>query len=180
MYGLRKYSRFLFFHVTVHFSQQCLLKSLSYPHVYILVSFVVDCVLSHFSCVHLFVTLWTAAHQAPLSMRFFRQDYWSGLPFPTPGDLPNPGMEPTNILKRERELSWSQTEHRNWWRSSRVDFLSQFWLFSDSGRTSSWATKGSNWIIFPQRVGSLCSFISVSNANLGRAAKIYTLVTESH
>ena len=83
-------------------------------------------VLSHFSCVHLFVTLWTAAHQAPLSMRFFRQDYWSGLPFPTPGDLPNPGMEPTNILKRERELSWSQTEHRNWWRSSRVDFLSQF------------------------------------------------------
>ena len=60
-------------------------------------------VLSHFSCVQLFVTLWTAACQAPLSMRFFRQEYWSGLPFPTPGDLPNPGMEPTNILKRETE-----------------------------------------------------------------------------
>ena len=34
------------------------------------------------------------AHQAPLSMEFSRQEYWSGLPFPTPGDLPDPGMEP--------------------------------------------------------------------------------------
>ena len=39
-------------------------------------------------------TPWTVAHQAPLSMGFSRQEYWSGLPFPTPGDLPNPGMEP--------------------------------------------------------------------------------------
>ena len=37
----------------------------------------------------------TIAHQAPLSMGFFRQEYWSRLPFPTPGDLPNPGIEPT-------------------------------------------------------------------------------------
>ena len=45
--------------------------------------------------VRLFVTLWTAAHQAPLSMGFFRQEYWSGLPFPSPppGDLSNPGVE---------------------------------------------------------------------------------------
>ena len=40
------------------------------------------------------VTPWTAAHQAPLSLRFSRQGYWSGLPFPSPGDLPNPGIEP--------------------------------------------------------------------------------------
>ena len=40
------------------------------------------------------VTPWTVAHQAPLSMRFSRQGYWSGLPFPSPGDLPNPGIEP--------------------------------------------------------------------------------------
>ena len=40
------------------------------------------------------MTPWTAAHQAPLSMRFSRQEYWSGLPFPSPGDLPNPGIEP--------------------------------------------------------------------------------------
>ena len=42
----------------------------------------------------LFATPWTAAHQAFLSMRFSRQGYWSVLPFPSPGDLPNPGMEP--------------------------------------------------------------------------------------
>ena len=48
--------------------------------------------LSRFSCVWLFLTLWTVACQAPLSMRFSRQEYWSGLPFPSPGDLP--GLEP--------------------------------------------------------------------------------------
>ena len=37
---------------------------------------------------------WTAAHQAPLSMEFSRQEYWSGLPFPTPGTLPDPEIEP--------------------------------------------------------------------------------------
>ena len=48
------------------------------------------CVLSH---VQLFATLQTAAHQAPLSMEYSRQEHWSGLPFPPPGDLPNPGTE---------------------------------------------------------------------------------------
>ena len=38
--------------------------------------------------------LWTLAHQAPLSMKFSRKEYWSGLPFPAPGDLPKPGIEP--------------------------------------------------------------------------------------
>ena len=46
------------------------------------------------SCVRLFATPWTIAHQAPPSMRFSRQEYWSGLPFPSPGDLPNAGIEP--------------------------------------------------------------------------------------
>ena len=41
-----------------------------------------------------FATLWTVAHQAPLSMEVSRQEYWSGLPFPSPRDLPNPGIEP--------------------------------------------------------------------------------------
>ena len=41
-----------------------------------------------------FETPWTVARQAPLSMEFSRQEYWSGLPFPPPGDLPEPGMEP--------------------------------------------------------------------------------------
>ena len=46
------------------------------------------------SCVRLLVTPWTVACQAPLSMEFSRQGYWSGLPFPSPGDLPDPGIEP--------------------------------------------------------------------------------------
>ena len=45
------------------------------------------------SCVRLFATPWTVADQAPLSMGFSRQGYWSGLPFPSPRDLPNPGIE---------------------------------------------------------------------------------------
>ena len=44
------------------------------------------------------VTLWTVAHQAPLPMEFSRQEYWSGLPIPPPGDLPNPGIEPLSLM----------------------------------------------------------------------------------
>ena len=51
-------------------------------------------VLSHFSHVRLFVTPGTIAHQAPLSMGFSRQEYWRGLPFPSPGDLPDPEIKP--------------------------------------------------------------------------------------
>ena len=50
--------------------------------------------LSNFSCVRLFATLWTVARQAPLFMGFSRQEYWSGLPFPFPGDLPDLGVKP--------------------------------------------------------------------------------------
>ena len=44
-----------------------------------------------------FATSWTVAHQAPLSMGFFRQEYWDGLPFPTPGNLPNPEIVPRSL-----------------------------------------------------------------------------------
>ena len=50
------------------------------------------------------MTPWTAAHQAPLSMRFSRQRYWSGLPFPSPGDLPNSGIEPGSSALQEDSL----------------------------------------------------------------------------
>ena len=53
------------------------------------------CVLSCFSPVQLFATLWTVACQAPLFMGFSRQEYWSGLPCPPPGDLSDPGIEIT-------------------------------------------------------------------------------------
>ena len=54
------------------------------------------CMLCRFSRVWLFVTLWTVTRQAPLSMGFSRQKYCSGLPCPPPGDLPDPGIEPTS------------------------------------------------------------------------------------
>ena len=56
------------------------------------------CVLSRFSRVRLFVTPWSIARQALLSMGFFRQEYWSGLPCPPPGDLPDPGIEPSSLM----------------------------------------------------------------------------------
>ena len=49
------------------------------------------------SCVLVFAIPWTVACQALLSMEFSRQEYWSGLPFPTPGDVPNPGIKPTSF-----------------------------------------------------------------------------------
>ena len=52
------------------------------------------CVLS---CIQLFVSPWTVAHQAPLSVEFFRQEYWSGLPFRLPGDLLHPETKPTSF-----------------------------------------------------------------------------------
>ena len=63
------------------------------PHHTVIGSFEINlaCVLSY---AQLFVSLWTVVCQGPLSMGFPRQEYWSGLPFPTPGDLPNSGIEP--------------------------------------------------------------------------------------
>ena len=55
-------------------------------------------VLSCFSCVQLFVTLWTVAHQAPLSMKFSKQEYLSGLPCPPSGDLPDLGIKPASLM----------------------------------------------------------------------------------
>ena len=70
-------------------------------------------ILSRFSPVQLFATLQTAAHQAPLSMGFSRQEYWSGLPFPSLGDLPDPGIEPRSptlqvdyLSSESRILEW--------------------------------------------------------------------------
>ena len=53
--------------------------------------------LSHFSCVRLLVTPWIVACQAPLSMEFSRQEYWSGLAFPPLGDLPDPVIKPVSL-----------------------------------------------------------------------------------
>ena len=57
-----------------------------------------DCILGIGINASSFATLWTVAHQAPLSMGFPRQEYWSGLPFPPPGDLSEPGMESASLV----------------------------------------------------------------------------------
>ena len=56
------------------------------------------------------MTPWTVAHQAPLSMGFSRQEYWSGLPFPAPGDLPSPGIQPTSLLSPALASGFFTTE----------------------------------------------------------------------
>ena len=76
----------------------CLLMSISLPalssgqETLFLSSKLVCCMLSHFSCVWLFATPWTVACQAPLSMGFFSQEYWRGLPCPPPGIFPSQGL----------------------------------------------------------------------------------------
>ncbi|KAM7230968.1 hypothetical protein CapIbe_018458, partial [Capra ibex] len=55
--------------------------------------------------VRLSVTPWTLARQAPLSMGFSRQEYWSGLPFPSPGDLPDPGIDPASLMSPALAIS---------------------------------------------------------------------------
>ena len=59
---------------------------------------VLHCIPCVFSHVQLFATPWTVAHQAPLFMGFFTQEYWSGLPCPSPVDLPDPGIEPASLM----------------------------------------------------------------------------------
>ena len=71
------------------------------------------------SRVRLLATPWSVAHQASLSMGFSRQEYWSGLSFPSPGDLPDPGIEPRSPALRADALTSEPPVHRhNWWLSS--------------------------------------------------------------
>ena len=73
------------------------------------------CVLSPFSRVRLFATMWTVVHQAPLSLEFSRLDYRSGLPFPSAGNVPNPGIEPCLLYCRRTLYCWA-TRSPNTWR----------------------------------------------------------------
>ena len=69
---------------------------------------------SCFIRVQLLVTLWTVAHQAPLSMGFPRQEYYSGLPFPFPWDHPDPGMEPVSLTSLALARGWFFTISVTW------------------------------------------------------------------
>ena len=70
------------------------------------------CMLSHFSYVWLFATLWTVTHQAPLSMGFCRQEYWSGFPCPPPGDLPDPGIKFASSVAPALQVDSSLLSHQ--------------------------------------------------------------------
>ena len=72
------------------------------------------CMLSHFSCVWLFASPWTAARQAPLSMGFSRQVYWSGLPCP-PEDLPNPRIKPASLVSPALQTDSLPLSHQGRW-----------------------------------------------------------------
>ena len=74
-----------------------LCKFLLYSKINQVYTYVCVFMLSRFSHVRLFVILWTAVHQAPLSMGFSRKEYWSGLLFPPLGDLPDPRIELTSL-----------------------------------------------------------------------------------
>ena len=74
-----------------------LLEGILSGNIFILSLFPYCAVLSCFSRVQLFATPWTIACQVPLSMGFSRQEYWSVLPFPSPGDLPNPGVKSVSL-----------------------------------------------------------------------------------
>ena len=63
------------------------------------------CMLSHFSCILLYLTLWTVACQASLFMGLSRQEYWSRLPFPPPGDLPDPEIDSASLISPALEMS---------------------------------------------------------------------------
>ena len=101
--------------------------------------------LSHFSFVGLFGTLWTVADQAPLSMGFSRQEYWNGLPFPPPGDLP--GLSHIYILLNfclifsHSSVSCqfnSRTSQKNLEREREISSLTPHWMRVGEEQISKW------------------------------------------
>ena len=83
------------------------------------------------SCVWLFVSPWTVAHQAPLPMEFSRQEYWGGVPFLTPGDLPNPGVESASLASPALAGGFFTTSNP---REPQMGYITQIriWLYSEN------------------------------------------------
>ena len=111
--------------------------------------------LSCFSHVRLFATLWTAARQAPLSMGFSRQEYWRGLPCPPLGDLPEPGMEPVSPALAGGFFTTSATW--GFYGSSTQVVWKLLGIWSKSLSASSKESRG--WVAHPEPIvegGSVC------------------------
>ena len=99
-----------------------------YIHRHVCVSVCV-CVYESLSHVQLFATPWTVAHQAPLSLEFYRQEYWSGLPFPSTEDLPDPGIKPMSPALQADSLP-SESPRKPIYKNTYLFF---FILFSQLG-----------------------------------------------
>ena len=94
------------------------------------------CLPSHFSCIWLFATLWTIAHQVPLSMGFSRQEHWSGLPFPSPGDLLHPGIEPASLTSPSLAGGFFTTS-KIYVTSSQMQ-RKRSWEFTEEAKVDNW------------------------------------------
>ena len=130
------------------------------------------CVLSHFSRVWLFVTLWTIALQAPLSMGFSRQEYWSGVPFPSPGDLPDPGIEPRSLMSPTFAGGFFTTSTT--WGQIIISFC---FVFLSNMRVQWDIWKFRTWSDFPScRATSLCQTNSKSREHVSFALVSLILV----
>ena len=86
--GTWKLFKFTFKTFTVYYEIECTITDVQRTYA---------CMLTHFSHVRLFATLWTVVHHAPLSMGFLRQEYWSGLPCPPSGELPKSGINSASL-----------------------------------------------------------------------------------
>ena len=97
--------------------------------------------------VQLFGTLWTVAHQA-LSMGFSRQEYWSGLPCPPPGDLPTPGIKPASPASLALQTSFSRVLINFPWSREKAPFQEDIWIRCLDKRHSSFPSNRTGHFIF--------------------------------
>ena len=141
------------------------------------------CMLSCFIHVWIFETLWNVAHQAPLSMEFSRKEYWNGLSFPSPGDLPDPRLEPESltspVLAGELFTTSAIPFQSQSWYSTSIVFSVLVWpvfiiwnaSFSKSNllafHPSLYLDKFHSLLILSSNVGSAkCSFILPNKVSL--------------
>ena len=119
------------------FSAQNLQMS-SWEIVKSLLEFRQACVVSHLSRIWLFTTLWTGAHQVPLSMEFPRQGYWSELPCLPPRDLTHPGIEPPSVMSPALSGRFFTT-------SAKWEDFKQAWFLLNENIKVIWDSEYSEW-----------------------------------
>ena len=106
-----------------------------------------------------FVTPWTVAHQAPLSMGFSRQEYWSGLPFLSLGDLPDPGIKPGSPALQADPVSIGLTCPQSWLRGSSSTSGRSYtdtYLMGNLPESTTWASPVVQWLrLWASKAGGL-------------------------